>query len=91
MVIAKDEVELINPQVGGEALALLRACRVNEWFDLQGNWHVVVAASRISDLEKAEHKRRTATRQPKSNSSREFWVAYNQALIRSRIRNRPSY
>ena len=56
--LAKDEVELVGPVVGREAFELLRAYHVREWHDRDGRWHVVIAASRVAEIEEVERDSR---------------------------------
>lgn len=58
MDLARSEVELINPRVSGTAYALLRSYGMREWHDVRGNWHVVVSAGRIPEIEQAERQER---------------------------------
>ncbi len=54
--LAKDETELINPKLHKAAFELLRAYHSAEWHDKQGRWHVVVATSRIAEIEQVERE-----------------------------------
>lgn len=56
--LAKDEVELVGPVVGREAFELLRSYHLAEWHDNRGRWHVVVASSRIAEIEEVERNSR---------------------------------
>ena len=56
--LARNEVELINPKVSGASFALLRGCRLREWLDRRGNWHVVVPARRLPEIEQAALRQR---------------------------------
>jgi hypothetical protein len=83
-VLSKDEAELINPEVDGEAFELLCACCRRAWHDQRGNWHVVVAADRLPLIEDAERKRRRAARAGQEPPRRDFQQAFGQALFRSK-------
>lgn len=51
---APDETEIINPRVHGPAYELLRAYHSAEWRDSEGKTHVIVATSRLAEIEAAE-------------------------------------
>jgi hypothetical protein len=62
MDLACNEVELINPRVSGASYALLASYRLRDWHDRRGNWHVVVKAQRVPEIERVElRQRRTGT------------------------------
>ena len=57
--LARDEVEIISPRnLGRKAYDLLRTYHIREWHDERGAWHVVISASRITEIEQAviEHR-----------------------------------
>lgn len=63
--LARDEVELINPDVQTRAgYDLLRAYARTSWEDRQGRWHVIVTASRIPEIEAVERRHRQAEVRP---------------------------
>ncbi len=54
MPLGKDEIDLIPaPNIGPNAFELLRAYHDREYRDALGRWHVVIASSRIVEIESA--------------------------------------
>jgi hypothetical protein len=54
-------VELNNPRLSGGTYALLRSYRLREWRDPRGNWHVVVQAQRLPEIEQTELRERRSS------------------------------
>jgi hypothetical protein len=50
-VLAKDEVELINPLCTKESFEALRAYHTREWTDKFGKWHVVIDRTALRIVE----------------------------------------
>jgi hypothetical protein len=88
VILARNEVELINPQVSGASYNLLRSYRLRDWHDQRGNWHVVVAAQHIPEIEQAELKRRRGGDQRQYAPRYEFKTELDKALARLQARER---
>jgi hypothetical protein len=82
VVLSSGEVELINPRVSGAAYALLHSYRVRDWHDQRGNWHVVVAARRIPEIEQAQRRQRRAGDQTGPRPEYSFQAELEKALGR---------
>ena len=89
--LAPSEVELINPRVRGSAYTLLHDYGVAEWHDQRGNWHVVVAARRIPEIERAERqeRRRTAAGHLDGSTQGSFGAELDKAMARLKARPHP--
>jgi hypothetical protein len=87
--LARNEVELINPRVSGTAYALLYSYRRRDWHDQRGNWHVVVAAQRLPEIEQAEIRQRRTGDQSKRVPGYEFKNELDKALARLKAREAP--
>ncbi len=79
----QDEVELINPQVEGEALERLRAYRRKDWFDAAGNWHVVLSSQHLLAVMKAERKRRSTAGRQRPPTEGDFLATFEKALAKA--------
>ena len=88
MVLASNEVELINPRVSGASYSLLRSYRLRDWHDQRGNWHVVVAAQRIPEIEEVARRQRRTGDQGKTAPGYEFGAELDKALARLQARER---
>jgi hypothetical protein len=88
VILASNEVELINPRVSGASYSLLRSYRLRDWHDQRGNWHVVVAAQHIPEIEQVELKQRRSGDQRKSVPGYEFKAELDKALARLQARER---
>jgi hypothetical protein len=86
MNLARDEAELTNPEVGGEAFELLCAYCRREWRDKRGNWHVEAATDCLALIEDAERKRRRAAGARDKKPGRDFLSAFDLAQARSKQR-----
>jgi hypothetical protein len=88
VTLTRSEVELINPRVSGVSYALLRTYRVREWHDQRGNWHVVVAAQHIPEIEQAELRQRRRGDQRKYVPGYEFQAELEKAQARLKAKER---
>ena len=88
MYLANNQVELINPRVSGASYARLRSYRLREWHDQHGNWHVVVAARPIPEIEQVERKARRSGGQRKTIPDYEYKDELDKALSRLKAKDR---
>jgi hypothetical protein len=66
----------------------LRSYRLRDWHDQRGNWHVVVAAQHIPEIEQVELKQRRSGDQRQSGSGHNFKLELDKALARLQARER---